>query len=165
MLKTALFLMVTLSGSAFAQINSHEFVDCFEKAVNDVIVEIKEEGGDTTRICDRLSDETKSAIAYKYTMYVDDGVAVPYPANIIGKYRMIDFYDYLKDEMDCYGLKVEDQNGSLAGALLNSRSYHRNLNLTERALDKMISAEMWDKFLSPSAYDTLNEFDLSYCKE
>lgn len=163
MLKKAIIMLSLISGTTYAQIDSKQFVDCFEKAVNDVIIEIKENGGDTTRICDELSPETKDIYIGKFSEIENEQIRY-YSASDMGQQRIIDLYDYMKDEMDCYGSKVK-RSGDLFSALMNSKSYHRNLNLVESALNKMISAKMWDKAFSPTGYKTINVLNLSYCKQ
>lgn len=164
MTKLALLFILTLTSSAFAQINSIQFVDCFEKAVNETINEIKADGGDTTRICDSLSAQQKDIYIAKFTE-VKDGALVSYSAANMAQERVIDLYEYMKDDMKCYSDKMKGGGESLVSALVNSKSYKRNTNLTEMAINKMINAEMWDSFFSPSGYDELGTFDMSYCQK
>lgn len=150
--------------SSFASLNSKEFVNCFVKAVNETVAELKESGSknEKLRICDELSQNTIDRYIEKFSV-IEDGQIKYYSGSSMGQEKLIDLYDYMKDDMDCYGNKVK-QTGSLFGAFANSASYHRNLNLTEAALNKMANIEMWDKAFSPSGYKTLAELDLSYCK-
>lgn len=159
-------VFAVISTSSFAQLNSMEFRDCFVKAVNESIVDLKANGkkSQKKRICDELSQKTIDRITEKLTI-VEDGQLKYYSAESMGKERMVDVYDYLKNDMDCYGNAIEGQDGALVGAIINSRSYNRNLKLVDRALDRMAGQDLWGKFFGTSdIYKTLDELDLSYCK-
>lgn len=149
-----------------AQINSKKFVDCFVKATNEVIADLKVNGtkSQKKRICDELSQKTVDRLIEKFSV-VEGGRLKYYSAKSMGQERMIDLYDYIKDDMNCYGNALEGQNGSLVGAIANSFSYNRNLKLADKALDKMTGIDLWGSFFGESRiYDTLDELDLSYCE-
>ncbi|MFG1484049.1 hypothetical protein ABMA79_01775 [Halobacteriovorax sp. HFRX-2_2] len=157
--------LVLLSSSSMAQINSKQFVDCFVKATNEVIADLHVNGSKSKkkRLCKELSQEMVDRLIEKFTV-IEGGELKYYSADSMGKERMIDIYDYIKDDMSCYGDAVEGQGGSLFGALANSFAYNKNLKLTDMALDKMAGQDLWDKAFSPSIYKNLNDLDLSYCK-
>lgn len=158
--------LMIVSASSFAQINSKQFVDCFVKATNEVIVELQ--NGDSKskkkRLCEELSQETVDRLIEKFTV-VEGGVLKYYSANSMGQERMVDLYNYIKNDMDCYGLPLEGQKGSLVGAIANSFAYNKNLDLADAALDRMTGIDLWGSFFGEARiYDTLDELDLSYCK-
>lgn len=166
MKKSLILLLICQSLPSFASMNSRQFLNCFVKASNEVIAENRagDNEGRKVRICRELSQKNIDAFLKKLSV-IEDGQIKYYSAKAMNELRLIDLYDYLKNEMNCYGNKVKDQNGSLVGAFVNSASYHRNLDLTEEALNRMAGVEMWDKAFSPSGYKYLNEFDFSYCEQ
>lgn len=158
--------LMLVSTSALAQINSKEFVNCFVKATNEVIVELQ--NGDSKskkkRLCEELSQETTDRLIEKFSV-IEGGQLKYYSAKSMGQERMIDIYDYIKNDMDCYGLPLEGQKGSLVGAIANSFAYNKNLDLADAALDRMTGIDLWGSFFGEARiYDTLDELDLSYCK-
>jgi hypothetical protein len=161
-------LSILVCASTFASaetnsLNSKEFLDCFIKAANESIVEIKEsdDKNSKVRICDELSQDLINKYTSKFT-FIDGGKLYYYSAESMGQEKLIDLYDYMKDEMNCYAPKVS--NGGLIPDIINSRTYYRNMELTQMALEKIGGVELWDKFFSPSGYKRLNELDLSYCQ-
>lgn len=165
-------LLITLSlmgvcSSAMAQLNSKEFVSCFVKAANEVIQEYKDHGtkSQRKRICNELSQQYIDRMTAKFSE-IHNGRIVYYSAESMAQEHMIDIYNYISDDMDCYGNAIEGQNGSLVGALINSGAYRRNLHLTDATLDKMTGINLWGHFFGKShMYDSLGELDFSYCNK
>ena len=155
--------LLFLTFSASASINSKDFVECFVKASNEVISEtrLEDEKSDKKRMCNKLSQKTIDSYISKFTE-VHNGELVHYSKESMGSEKIGELYDYKKDEMDCYATK--GSTGSLFGAIGNSPTYHRNLDLVQSALDRMIGFEMWGSFFSSKAYVQLKDIDFSYCR-
>lgn len=159
-------MLFTLCSTAMAQINSKQFVECFVRAANEVIQEYRELGSkfQQKRICSELSQEYIGRLTEKFSE-IDSGRIIYFSAESMAHERMIDIYEYIKEDMNCYVNAIEGQNDTLLGDIINSPTYHRNLNLTNAALDKMTGVNLRGHFFGKSQmYDTLDKLDFSYCK-
>jgi hypothetical protein len=161
---TISILVVIATFSANASLDSKAFVDCFVKAANETILEIREidKKSDKKRMCNQLGQENVDKYISKFSE-IQNGELVYYSKESMGKEILIDLYNYMKDDMNCYAEK--GSSASLVGALINGPTYTRNTNLVEAALNKMSGLEMWDKFFSPSGYNKLEDIDFSYCSK
>ncbi|WP_127716345.1 hypothetical protein [Halobacteriovorax sp. HLS] len=157
-----LFMLLTFSSNA--SVNSKEFVECFVKASNEIIQEIQKSDikSEKKRMCDHLSQETIDNYLSMFSE-IQNGRLVYYSKESMGAEKIGKLYDYMKDEMDCY--KAKGNTASLFGAIANSPTYHRNLDLVESAINRMIGFEMWDSFFNPNAYIQLKDIDFSYCSK
>lgn len=164
-MKATLSLALLVSAfSTNASINSKDFVECFVKASNEIITEtrLKDDKSDKKRMCNQLSQKTIDKFISKFSE-IQNGDLMYYSAESMAKEKIGELYDYMKDDMDCYATKGSP--ASLFGAIGNSPTYHRNLNIVESAVDRMIGFEMWGSFFKSKAYVQLKDIDFSYCQK
>lgn len=152
------FSTVLLFSNQVMALNSKEILDCFEKAVNEKIVENKHsDGNKVTRICDELSTKDKDKFISRFSK-VKNGKLAYYSSESMNEWTLRNIYDVIKNDMSCYGNK--SKHGGFLG-LANTFSYHRNLDLTSDALGKMAGAEeLWDV-----EHTKIKDLDLSYCQQ
>lgn len=146
-MRLQLFLVASLlSTNVFAQIDGTQFLDCFKKATQEVIVELKAEGKGKG-ICSNLSQDNVESLM---------SILTDVDAEEMSKTRAIDLYDVLKNKVECY--KPVTKDTGIIPDFINVKSYHQNMNLTQRALSKMIGTKVFKE-----GYHELADLDLSYC--
>lgn len=139
-------------------LNSHDFFKCFIKAADEIIYETRVTNqGDKTRICHNLSQETIDSYFEKLTK-IHNGRIYYYSESELNELELIQLYNYMKNDMDCYANKVTP--GALINDIINSRTYYRNLSLVEKTLSRMIGEEY-----DANEYTRLEQLDFSYCKK
>ena len=161
----SIIFLSTLSLPALASLNSLQFVDCFQKAVNERIVEIQtiaQLEGKQIKICSQLSAKDKGALTHILS-YVDErGEHQPYSAGEMGSFKVRDIFEAIAWDVHCYDVPNNIISlwvkGFLDAVNINN---HTNLQLVEDAMSKLLSRKMW----SENGMDLLSENDLSYCRQ
>lgn len=151
------FLAAFLSTSVFAQINGEQFLNCFKKASDEVIIELKSEGK-TSGVCSHLSQENLDKLVSVFADTDSQNNITWVSSDVMAKVHMIDIYDILKNEVECF--KPVTKDTGLIPDLINVKSYHQNMNFTQRTLSKMIDAHIFKV-----GHDELSKFDFSYCAQ
>src|SRR5690606_16681617 len=121
-------LLLITSLSARASLNSLEFLECFERASDEVITEIiHSENISTKRLCEKLSEKDLEMLHFKLSFMKNREIRY-YSAEEVSELTIQQMYDYLKDHVNCYAPVTKGEG--LIDAVINSPSYHRNLKLT-----------------------------------
>ena len=154
MKKLVILIAMSMSFAAHASLDSLEFIDCFERAANEVISDIRASNSHSTkRICENLPEKDLEIIHFKLS-YMKDRKIQYYSAEDVGALRVQEMYDYLKNHVNCYSAVTK--GGGLIDAMINSPTYHRNLKLTKLIMQKITNGA--------KSSERISEVDLSYCK-
>ena len=167
MKKLFIFPLLLLSQISFASsIDGKDFVDCFEKAINERIEDIKAENPKIKNICSSFSDEARRKLDDLYTYKGADRNLHFYDRQAMG-YESISFhFERIQFNVNCYkelkflpillfkrlGQAVKDAAGGKP---------HNDMQLVEDAISKMIGRPMWTE----NGIDQFGEHDFSYCSE
>lgn len=144
-----------LTSNVFAKIDGEQFLKCFDKASQEVIQELKAEGKGKG-ICSRLSEDNINDLVSVFADVDVQNNVTWVSADEMSKVRARDIYDILKNEVECY--KPITKDTGIIPDFINIKSYHQNMNLTQRAISKMIGTKVFKE-----GYHELADLDLSYC--
>ncbi len=144
-----------LTTNVFAKIDGEQFLKCFDKASQEVIQELKVEGK-AKGICSHLSEENLNSLITVFADIDAQNNITWVSADEMGKVRARDIYDILKNKVECY--KPVTKDTGIIPDLINIKSYHQNMNLTQRAISKMIGTKVFKE-----GYHELADLNLSYC--
>ncbi|MFT6633270.1 MAG: hypothetical protein ACJAS4_003240 [Bacteriovoracaceae bacterium] len=182
MKKTAILGILVLGSLNSYALDGKQFVRCFEAAVNQTISEYKTvvvrekldvktpsnlgdkakaqevtvTKGDTTRICNQLSDSSLKLIKGDFFEEYN-GHEIPYDSEDILMATVGDLFNSMKAKINCYK-PYTSQSGAIP-SVVNKITEIRNTDLTRDALQKMISASIKTNFNKP-----LEEMNLNFCK-
>ena len=151
-MKKLLFLTASVlltSQMAMAKsIDGRTFVQCFEKAFNERIAEVKEKSSKIA-MCDIMTDEMRAKLLKAYT-YLDGGTSslLYYNKTANGAESVRSHYDVIKYEFECY-------ESSWNMPWLDNT----NLSLVEETFTKMLGQEMWTN----NGSVIFSDLDFNYC--
>lgn len=160
-----LFVVATLLSSqfAFSSINSRDYIDCLEKAMNEEIqVTISEAphlmrecdyANQAQEDCDKLTENHMRRLFDKYAEIGTNGRVIYYSAESMGEYSVRWHYERIWWDLD-----ILERKWNLPGIK------HTNIKIVERALARMLGVDdMWRGSDNGSA--KFAEYDFSYCSE
>jgi hypothetical protein len=150
-MKKLLFLTVSVlltSQMAMAKnIDSKTFIQCFEKAFNERVAEVKKENSKIA-MCDGMTDEMRARLIDSY-MYTDGRTNSRQYYSISDGERTVRFhYERLRHNFDCYDSKWQFP-------WLD----HTNLGLLEETFTKILGQDMWTE----QGYITFSKQNFDYC--
>lgn len=151
-------LLITFSMNSFA-ITGEEFVNCFEKAINERIQEVRNQYPDQ-EMCDQVSSLDIDRI-YELYSFIEGGKLYFYNDREMGAMNVRFHYERIMYEVNCYprnNLLVAwfKAFGEAVGV-----NKHSDFILIEDALTKMLGRKMWTK----NGSDKFSEHSFEYCSK
>jgi hypothetical protein len=164
-------LIIALTVSTFitpfaqASIRSKDFIQCFEKALNERIQEIKDEAevkGKKINICDRMSEKDKIRLIELYTKVGADSELRYYSASSMGAETVRFHFERLMWEVNCYE-KPNNIFTAWGRGFSNAIGInkHTDIQLVEDTFSKMLGQDMWEE----NGADRFSDHDFAYCQE
>ncbi len=151
-------LLAVLSSSTFAETpNSYDLLKCFQKAVDEVIVDIKESGGELH--CDDMTNREFNVYFDEFTVK-RDGKDLSYSKEAMAQTPIIAFTRWTDTITPACFRKPVINRGFIGDFIVRNEFYQ----------DKEIVAEAVGMVLADSEYESkldvkLSEFNLSYCEK
>ena len=151
-------LLAVLSSSTFAETpNSYDLLKCFQKAVDEVIVDIKESGVEVH--CDDMTTREFNVYFDEFTVK-RDGKDLSYSKEAMAQTPIIAFTRWTDTITPACFRKPVINRGFIGDFIVRNEFYQ----------DKEIVAEAVGMVLADSDYESkldvkLSEFDLSYCEK
>ncbi len=147
----ASIILATTSISA-GEITPREFIDCYKKAVNERIEEIKEAKPEA-ELCDQMTaTEERLLDALYLDAFIINGRYTNFTSASMGNASIQSHYDLIKNEKQKYDISCYESRFHLLK--------RTDLDLIEEALEKMFNMKLGFKGWSKKVKD----LDLSYCK-
>ena len=151
-------LLAVLSSSTFAETpNSYDLLKCFQKAVDEVIVDIKESGVELH--CDDMTNREFNAYFNEFTVN-RDGKNLSFSRKAMAQTPIIAFTRWTDTITPACFRKPVTNRGFIGDFIVRNVFYQ----------DKEIVAEAVEMVLADSEYESkldikLSEFDFSYCEK
>lgn len=147
----ALLILATNSISA-GELSPTEFINCYKKAINERIEEIKDKKPGA-EMCDQLSSTEERLLDSLYLdAFIIDGKYTRFSSAAISNASLQSHYDLIKREKQKYDISCYDSRFHLLK--------RTDLDLIEEGLEKMFNVKLGFK----GWQNKVKDLDLSYCK-
>ena len=123
--------------------NGYQFIDCYNKALQQKINEAKAKGDED--VCDKIGKEVLSKL-YERFSFQSLKMRIPYNVDNFLKWSEYKRGDHIKRvSINCY---QKEEPKDLVRGIMGARSYHKDLDLINDSLDLIFA-----------------DAELSYCKK